>query len=60
VSPSSYTMTAQPLCNLLWEVRMCVNDVEVYEITVKSVLDSRWSEWFDGMTVSSDDASGET
>jgi hypothetical protein len=39
---------------------MCVNDVEVYEITVKSVLDSRWSEWFDGMTVSSDDASGET
>ena len=27
---------------------------------MKGVLDSRWSEWFDGMTVSSDDASGET
>jgi hypothetical protein len=24
----------------------------IYEIRVKGVLDSRWSEWFDGMTVS--------
>ena len=31
----------------------------VYEIRVKGVLDSRWSEWFDGMTLSSD-ANGET
>ncbi len=38
---------------------MCVNDAAIYEIRVKGVLDGRWSEWFDGMTVSSD-ASGET
>ena len=24
----------------------------IYEIRMKGVLDSRWSEWFDGMTVS--------
>ena len=24
----------------------------IYEIRVKGVLDGRWSEWFDGMTVS--------
>ncbi len=39
---------------------MCAEDAEVYEIRVKGVLDTRWSEWFDGMTVSSDDVSGET
>ena len=39
---------------------MCVNDAAIYEIRVKGVLDSRWSEWFDGMTLSSNDASGET
>ncbi len=38
---------------------MCVNDAAIYEIRVKGVLDGRWSEWFDDMTVSSD-ASGET
>ena len=26
-----------------------------YEIRVKGVLDSRWSAWFDGLQVSSDD-----
>jgi hypothetical protein len=31
----------------------------IYEIRVKGILDSSWSEWFDGMAVSSD-ASGET
>ncbi len=31
----------------------------VYEIRVKGVLDGRWSEWFDGMTISSR-ANGET
>ncbi|MDQ3589059.1 MAG: hypothetical protein M3392_02260 [Actinomycetota bacterium] len=39
---------------------MCVNDAAIYEIRVKGVLDSRWSEWFDGMTLSNDDISGET
>ena len=39
---------------------MCVNDATIYEIRVKGVLDSRWSEWFDGMTLSNDDVSGET
>ena len=39
---------------------MCVNDEVIYEIRVKGVLDSRWSEWFDGMTLSNDDISGET
>ncbi len=39
---------------------MCVNDAVIYEIRVKGVLDDRWSEWFDGMTLSSDDASGQT
>jgi hypothetical protein len=29
------------------------------QITVKSVLDARWSAWFDGLTVTSD-ASGRT
>lgn len=39
---------------------MGVKDAAVYEIRVKGVLDDRWSGWFDGMAVSSDDASGET
>jgi hypothetical protein len=39
---------------------MCAKDEEIYEIKVKGVLDSRWSEWFDGMTVRSDDACGQT
>jgi hypothetical protein len=39
---------------------MCAKDVDIYEIKVNGVLDSRWSEWFGGMTVSSDDASGQT
>lgn len=39
---------------------MCARDGEIYEIRVKGVLDSRWSEWFGGMAVSSDDASGHT
>jgi hypothetical protein len=26
-----------------------------YEIRVKGVLDSRWSDWFDGLQLSSDD-----
>ena len=30
-----------------------------YQITVKGVLDARWSAWFDGLTVTSD-ASGRT
>ena len=38
---------------------MCAEDKAVYEIRVRGILDDRWSEWFDGMTVSSD-ASGET
>ena len=25
-----------------------------YQITVESVLDARWSAWFDGLTVTSD------
>ena len=41
-------------------VRMYVNGAAIYEIRVKGVLDSRWSEWFDGMTLSNDDISGET
>ena len=39
---------------------MCINDATIYEIRVKGVLDDHWSEWFDNMTLSSDDASGET
>ena len=39
---------------------MCISDAAVYEIRIKGVLDDRWSEWFDGMTLSSDDASGQT
>lgn len=27
-----------------------------YEIRVEGVLDARWSEWFDGMTVASEPA----
>jgi hypothetical protein len=38
---------------------MRAEDAAIYEIRVKGVLDSRWSEWFDGMTLISDDASGE-
>ena len=38
---------------------MSANDVTIYEIKVKGVLDDRWSEWFDGMTLSSN-ASDET
>ena len=38
---------------------MHFNDTSIYEIRVKGVLDSRWSEWFDGMALSSD-ANGET
>jgi hypothetical protein len=38
---------------------MYFNDTSIYEIRVKGVLDSRWSEWFDGMTLSNE-ASGET
>ncbi len=56
----SYTMIAQPLYNPLWEVRMCADDAAIYEIRVKGILDNRWSEWFEGMTLSSDDASGQT
>ena len=32
----------------------------IYEIRLRGVLDERWSELFEGMTVSGDDASGET
>lgn len=39
---------------------MCAEDAAVYEIRVGGILDDRWSECFDGMTLSSDDASGET
>ena len=39
---------------------MSANDAAIYEIRVKGVLDDRWSEYFDGMTLSSDDASVET
>jgi hypothetical protein len=39
---------------------MSAKDVAIYEIKVKGVLDDRWSEWFDGMTLSCDDAGGET
>ena len=39
---------------------MSAKDAAIYEIKIKDVLDDRWSEWFDGMTLSSDDASGET
>ncbi len=38
---------------------MRAKDAAIYEIRVKGVLDGSWSEWFDGMTLSSD-ASGET
>jgi hypothetical protein len=41
-------------------MRMCTKDAGIYEIKVQGVLDSRWSEWFDGMTLSSDDTCGET
>ena len=34
-------------------MRMCVDDAAIYEIRVKGVVDDRWSEWFDGMTLSS-------
>ncbi len=40
--------------------RMCASDVTIYEIRVKGALDDRWSEWFDGMTLRSDETSGET
>jgi hypothetical protein len=39
---------------------MRAKDDEFYEIEVKGVLDGRWSEWFDGMTLRSDDSSGQT
>ncbi|MDQ3910216.1 MAG: hypothetical protein M3305_00185 [Actinomycetota bacterium] len=39
---------------------MGAKDEEIYEIEVKGVLDGRWSEWFDGMTLRSDDSSGQT
>ena len=35
-------------------------DAAINEIRVKGVLGGRWSEWFDGMTLSNDDISGET
>jgi hypothetical protein len=31
-----------------------------YEIRVRGVLDSRWSDWFDGLELTSDQAGGET
>jgi hypothetical protein len=42
-----------------WEERITNEQGAVYEIRVKGVLDGRWSEWFNGMTLSSD-ANGET
>jgi hypothetical protein len=36
------------------------DEVAIYEIRVKGVLDDIWSEWFGDMTLSTDDASGET
>ena len=38
---------------------MCVNDTAIYEIRVMGVLDSRWSEWSDEVTLSSG-TNGET
>jgi hypothetical protein len=35
-------------------------DAAIYEIRVQGILDKHWSEWFEGMTLRSDDASGET
>lgn len=32
---------------------------QIYQITVKGILDSKWSDWFDGMQVAPQ-ASGET
>jgi hypothetical protein len=31
-----------------------------YELRIKGCLDSSWSEWFDGLTVTADHANGET
>jgi hypothetical protein len=38
---------------------MRAKDAAIYEIRVQGILDEHWSEWFDGMTLSSD-ANGET
>jgi hypothetical protein len=53
-------MTLQTLCTLPEKVRMRADDAQIYEIRVRGALDEHWSEWFDGMSLSSDDTSGET
>jgi hypothetical protein len=33
------------------ETRAAFNESGCYQIRVKSILDSKWSDWFDGFTV---------